>query len=100
MKMHFTFYISLLLFSKHDLMKQQVSELLFVIVESEKNLYFVDSIDDMKWWIQEVQFELLIKWEKYEQKTWELYTTIKKMHQFWWKNFMKIISHNLFQWNE
>ena len=84
MKMHFTFYISLLLFSKHDLMKQQVS----------------DSIDDMKWWIQEVQFELLIKWEKYEQKTWELYTTIKKMHQFWWKNFMKIISHNLFQWNE
>ena len=48
MKMHFTFYISLLLFSKHDLMKQQVSELSFVIVESEKNLYFINLINNMK----------------------------------------------------
>ena len=55
-----------------------MSESLSVTVESEENLYFIDLIDDMKWWIQEAWFELLIKWEEYEQKTWKLYTTIKK----------------------
>ena len=48
MKIHSTFHINLLLFSKHDLMKQQVSELSFVIVESEKNLYFINLINNMK----------------------------------------------------
>ena len=49
-----------------------------VTVESEEDSYFVDLIDDMKWWTQEAQFELLIKWEKYEQRTWESYMIIKK----------------------
>ena len=78
MKMHSTFHVSLLLFSKHDLIEQQVPELLSVIVESEEGLYFVDSIDDMRWQIQEAQFELLIKWKEYKWRTWKLYTTIKK----------------------
>ncbi len=53
-------------------------ELLSVIVESEENLYFIDLINDMRWWTQEVWFELLIKWEEYEWRTWELYMMIKK----------------------
>ena len=78
MKIHSMFHVSLLLFLKHDLMKQQMSESSFVTVESEENLYFVDLIDNMRWWIQKAQFELLIKWEKYKQRTWKLYMTIKK----------------------
>ena len=77
-KIHSTFHVSLLLFLKHDSVRQQMSELLFVTVESEKNSYFVNLIDNMRWWTQEAQFELLIKWEEYKQKTWKLYTTIKK----------------------
>ena len=49
-----------------------------MIVESEKDLYFVDSINNMKWWIQEAWFELLIKWEEYKQRTWKSYMIIKK----------------------
>ena len=49
-----------------------------MIVENKKDLYFVNSIDDMKWNMKSVQFELLIKWKEYEQKTWESYTMIKK----------------------
>ena len=48
MKIHSTFHVSLLLFSKHDSIKWQISESLFVIVESEEDLYFVDLIDDMR----------------------------------------------------
>ena len=54
-----------------------------MIVENEEDSYFVDSINDMKWNMKFTQFELLIKWEKYEQKTWESYMIIKKTHQFW-----------------
>ena len=61
MKMYFTFHISLLLFSKHDSERWQVSELSFMTVESEEDSYFVDSINDMRWQIQEAWFELLIK---------------------------------------
>jgi len=78
MKMHSMFHVSLLLLLKHDLMRWQVSELLLVTVESEEDLYFVNLIDDMRWWIQEAWFELLIKWKEYEWRTWESYTTIKK----------------------
>ena len=49
MKMHSTFYINLLLFLKHDLVKWQMPESLSVTVESEENLYFVDLINDMRW---------------------------------------------------
>ena len=49
-----------------------------MIIESEENLYFVDSINNMKWNMKSVQFELLIKWEEYEWRTWESYMTIKK----------------------
>ena len=49
-----------------------------MIVESEEDSYFVDSIDDMKWNTKFTWFEFLIKWEEYEQKTWELYMMIKK----------------------
>ena len=47
-------------------------------VESEEDSYFVDLIDDMKWNMKSAWFELLIKWEKYEWRTCESYTTIKK----------------------
>ena len=78
MKIHSTFHISLLLFLKHNLMKWQVSKLLPVTIESKEDSYFVDSINNMRWQIQEAWFELLIKWEEYKQRTWELYMTIKK----------------------
>ena len=91
MKIHFMFHINLLLFLKHDSVRQQMSKSLFVIVENEENSYFVDLIDDMRWWIQEAQFELLIKWKKYEWKTWKLYMIIKKHF-----NFDKKISWKLF----
>ena len=32
----------------------------------------------MKWNIKFAWFELLIKWEEYEQRTWKSYTIIKK----------------------
>ena len=49
-----------------------------MIVENEEDLYFVDSIDNMKWNMKFTWFELLIKWKKYEQKTWKSYIIIKK----------------------
>jgi len=48
MKIYSIFHISLLLLSKHNLMKQQVSELSFIIIESEEDSYFINSIDDIK----------------------------------------------------
>ena len=55
-----------------------MSSLQLMIVENEEDLYFVDSINDMKWNTKFTQFELLIKWEEYKQRTWKSYTTIKK----------------------
>ena len=78
MKIHSTFHVSLLWFLKNDLIDRQVSSSQFTIVESEEDLYFVDLIDDMKWNMKFTQFELLIKWEEYEWKTWESYMIIKK----------------------
>ena len=49
-----------------------------MIIENEEDLYFINLINNMKWNMKFTQFELLIKWEKYEQQTWELYTIIKK----------------------
>jgi len=49
-----------------------------MIIENEEDSYFVDSIDNMKWNMKFAWFELLIKWEEYEQRTWESYTMIKK----------------------
>ena len=48
MKIHFTFHINLLLLSKHDSVRQQMSESLSVTVESKEDSYFVDSIDNMR----------------------------------------------------
>ena len=48
MKMHFIFHVSLLLFLKHDLIRQQMSESSSVTVESEEDLYFINLIDNMK----------------------------------------------------
>ena len=78
MKIHSTFHISLLWFLKDNLISKQVLLSQFIIVENEENLYFVDLIDNMKWNTKFTQFELLIKWKKYEQRTWKSYTTIKK----------------------
>ena len=78
MKIHFIFHVSLLLFSKHDSVRWQMSESLSVIVKSEEDSYFVDLINNIKWQIQEAWFELLIKWEEYEWKIWESYIIIKK----------------------
>ena len=47
MKIHSMFHVSLLLLLKHDLMRQQMSESSFVIVENKKNSYFIDSIDNI-----------------------------------------------------
>ena len=77
-KIHSTFHVSLLWFLKNDLIDKQVLLSQLTIIENEKNLYFIDSIDDMKWNIKSAQFELLIKWEEYKQRTWESYMTIKK----------------------
>ena len=78
MKVHSTFHVSLLWFLKNNLIDRQMLSLQFMIVENKENLYFIDSIDDMKWNTKFTWFELLIKWEEYEWRTWELYTTIKK----------------------
>ena len=48
MKVHSIFHISLLQLSKNDLIDRQVSSLQFMIIENEQDLYFVDSINDMK----------------------------------------------------
>ena len=48
MKMHFIFHVNLLLFSKHDSVKQQVSQSSFMTVESEENLYFIEA-DYERW---------------------------------------------------
>ena len=48
MKIYSIFHISLLLLSKHNLMKQQVSELSFIIIESEENLYFINLINNIR----------------------------------------------------
>ena len=78
MKVHLMFHVSLLWFLKDNLIDRQVLSSQFIIIENEEDLYFVDLIDDMKWNMKSVQFELLIKWEEYEQKTWESYIIIKK----------------------
>ena len=78
MKVHSMFHISLLQFSKDNLISKQVLLPQFMIVENEKNSYFVDLIDDMKWNTKFTWFELLIKWKEYKQRTWKSYTTIKK----------------------
>ena len=67
MKVHSTFHVSLLQFSKNNLISRQVSSSQFMIVENEEDSYFVNLIDDMKWNMKFTWFELLIKWEKYEQ---------------------------------
>ena len=78
MKVHSTFHMNLLQSSKNNSISRQVLPLQSTIVENKEGLYFVDLIDDMKWNAQSTQFELLIKWEGYEQRTWEPYTMIKK----------------------
>ena len=45
----------------------------FMIIDNKEDLYFVDLIDNMKWNMKFVWFKLLIKWEKYEQKTYKCY---------------------------
>ncbi len=42
------FHINLLLFSKHNLVKQQVSESLFIIIKNKEDLYFINLINNMK----------------------------------------------------
>ncbi len=49
-----------------------------MIVENKEDSYFINLINDMKWNMKFTQFELLIKWEEYEQKIWESYIIIKK----------------------
>src|SRR5438477_9407601 len=78
MKVHPTFHMSLLRPSKDDLIGRQVLLPQPTIIKNKEGLYFVDSINDMKWNAQSTQFELLIKWKGYEQRTWEPYTMIKK----------------------
>ena len=63
---------------KDNSINKQVSLSQFTIVENEEDLYFVDSINNMKWNTKFTWFEFLIKWEKYEWKTWESYMMIKK----------------------
>ena len=69
MKVHSMFHVSLLWLSKDNLISRQVSSSQLMIVENEEDSYFVDLIDDMKWNMKFTQFELLIKWEKYKQRT-------------------------------
>ena len=46
-------------------------------IENNQSLYFINSIDNMRWNEIQKQFELLIKWEDYEKQTWESYNMIK-----------------------
>ena len=78
MKIHLMFHMSLLWSLKNDLISRQVLLPQSTIVKNEEDLYFVDLIDDMKWNTQSAQFKLLIKWEEYEQRSWESYMMIKK----------------------
>ena len=48
MKIYSTFHVNLLLLSKHDSVRQQMSESLFIIIESKENSYFVDLINNMR----------------------------------------------------
>ena len=48
MKVHSMFHVSLLQFSKDDLIDRQMSLSQLMIVESKEDLYFVDSINNMK----------------------------------------------------
>ena len=48
MKVYSIFHVSLLWFSKNDLISKQVSSLQLTIVENEEDLYFVNSINNMK----------------------------------------------------
>ena len=77
MRVHSIFHISLLQLLKNDLIGRQVLLPQPTIVENKEDLYFIDSIDNMKWNMQAAWFELLIKWKEYEQQTWKLYTIIK-----------------------
>jgi len=77
MKIHPTFHVSLLQPLKHEPVGRQVRPPPPVIIENEEGPYFVDSIDDMKWNTRSTRFELLIKWEGYETRTWEPYDQIK-----------------------
>jgi transposase InsO family protein len=77
MKIHPTFHVSLLQPMKHEPVGRQVLPPPPVIIENEEGPYFVDSIDDMKWNTRSTRFELLIKWEGYETRTWEPYNQIK-----------------------
>ena len=47
-KIHSTFHINLLQFLKNDLISKQVLLSQFISIENEKNLYFVNLINDMK----------------------------------------------------
>ena len=78
MKIYSMFYINLLWFLKNDLISRQVLLLQLMIIENKQDSYFINSIDNMKWNTKFTQFELLIKWEKYEQQTWKSYIMIKK----------------------
>src|SRR5438046_10462044 len=78
MKIHLMFHMSLLQSSKNNLISRQVPPSQSTIVENKEGLYFVNLINDMKWNAQSAQFELLIKWEGYEQRTWKSYMMIKK----------------------
>ena len=49
-----------------------------MIVENEKDSYFVNLINNIKWNMKFAWFEFLIKWEEYEWRIWELYMIIKK----------------------
>jgi len=66
MKIHSMFHVNLLWFLKNDSINRQVSLSQFMIVKNEKDSYFVNLINNMKWNMKSVQFELLIRWEKYE----------------------------------
>ena len=77
LKVHSVFHVSLLWFLKNDLIGRQVLLPQPMIVENKES-YFIDLIDDMKWNGQKKQFKLLIKWKKYKQWTWKPYTMIKK----------------------
>ena len=47
-KVYSTFHINLLQLLKNNLIDRQVSSSQLIIVENEKDLYFVDSINNMK----------------------------------------------------
>ena len=69
MKIHLTFYVSLLQPLKGKPLTYKVPLLPPVIINNGNSSYFINLINNMRWKLRSKQFKLLIKWEGYKTQT-------------------------------